>query len=72
MRSALARELRENRVYLQDAGWAATAALMEIAAAEIERLADRVAELERRELGRASAAQNGLLLSISRLWTRNS
>lgn len=49
MKSALARELRENSGYLRDSGWDATAKLMEAAAAELDRLSKRVTELERRE-----------------------
>lgn len=49
MKSALARELRENSGYLLDGGWLASAKLMEAAAAEIERLSLRLAELEQRE-----------------------
>ena len=46
MKSALARELKENSAYLRDSGFQSTAMLMDIAANEIDRLAAR---LERRE-----------------------
>jgi hypothetical protein len=59
MESALARELRENVGYLQDSGFTGTARLMQLAAAEIDRLSSRVLELERRN---ASAASPGHVL----------
>jgi hypothetical protein len=40
--------LRENRGYLQDQGWHQTARLMNCAAEEIERLSERVRDLENR------------------------
>jgi hypothetical protein len=49
MKSALARELKENSAYLRDSGFQSTATLMDIAANEIDRLAARIAHLERRE-----------------------
>jgi hypothetical protein len=38
--------LRESRGYLQDQGWHQTARLMSFAAEEIERLSERVRDLE--------------------------
>lgn len=38
MKSALARELRENSAYLRDSGFHASARLMDIAASEIDQL----------------------------------
>jgi hypothetical protein len=38
--------LRESRGYLQDQGWHQTARLMSVAAEEIERLSERVRDLE--------------------------
>jgi hypothetical protein len=49
MASALARELRENCVYLEDDGWHYTAQLMELAADEIDRLGSEVERLRRVE-----------------------
>jgi polyhydroxyalkanoate synthesis regulator phasin len=43
--------LRESRGYLQDQGWHQTARLMSVAAEEIERLSERVRDLEN-EAGR--------------------
>jgi hypothetical protein len=64
MQSALARELKENSAYLRDSGFQSTAALMEIAANEIERLSARIGDLERRE------TKNGRLMfpGIARLF----
>jgi hypothetical protein len=39
--------LRESRGYLQDQGWHQTARLMSFAAEEIERLSERVRDLEK-------------------------
>jgi len=47
MSKALARELRENCVYLREGGWRNTAILMQLAADEIDRLEARVTELEK-------------------------
>ncbi|HYK79588.1 MAG TPA: hypothetical protein VEU95_08155 [Micropepsaceae bacterium] len=47
MSKALARELRENCVYLREGGWRNTAILMRLAADEIDRLEARVTELEK-------------------------
>jgi hypothetical protein len=49
MASALARELRENCVYLEDDGWHYTAELMRLAADEIDRLASEVERLRNAE-----------------------
>lgn len=46
MRAALATALRESCGYLEDEGWQQTAQLMTLAADEIERLTERVRELE--------------------------
>lgn len=46
MSTPLATALRESCGYLQDDGWQQTARLMSHAADEIERLSDRVRELE--------------------------
>jgi hypothetical protein len=47
MVSALARELRENCVYLEDDGWHYTGQLMKLAADEIDRLESEVERLRR-------------------------
>ena len=47
MSKALARELRENCVYLREGGWRNTAILMQLAADEIDWLEARVTELEK-------------------------
>ena len=46
MASALVTTLHESCGYLQDEGWHQTARLMTLAAHEIERLSERVRELE--------------------------
>jgi hypothetical protein len=46
MSSALVSALREGCGYLEDEGWHQTAQLMTLAAHEIERLTERVQELE--------------------------
>jgi hypothetical protein len=46
MKAALPTALRENCGYLEDEGWHQTAQLMTLAAHEIERLTERVRELE--------------------------
>jgi len=46
MKAALATALREGCGYLEDEGWHQTAQLMSLAANEIERLTERVRELE--------------------------
>lgn len=46
MTTPLIPTLRESCGYLQDAGWHQTAQLMTLAAKEIERLAERIRELE--------------------------
>jgi len=46
LRSALVRELRESCGYLQDEGWERTAAIMRMAADEIESLSERERELQ--------------------------
>ena len=46
MKAALATALRESCGYLEDEGWHQTAQLMTLAAEEIERLTERVRELE--------------------------
>jgi hypothetical protein len=43
---ALSQELRENCRYLREGGWQNTAALLIVAADEIDRLEDRVRQLE--------------------------
>jgi hypothetical protein len=48
MNTMLTTALRENRGYLQDQGWHQTARLMNCAAEEIERLSERVRDLENR------------------------
>jgi hypothetical protein len=48
MASGLARELPENCGYLRDAGWGNTARLIALAADELERLEERVSDLEQR------------------------
>jgi hypothetical protein len=48
MATVLVTAIRENCGYLQDEGWHQTAHLMTLAAHEIERLNDRVRELETR------------------------
>lgn len=49
MKAALAAALRESCGYLEDEGWQQTAQLMTLAADEIERLTERVRELEAAE-----------------------
>ena len=44
----LARELRENSGYLRDAGWDSTASLVELAANELDRLEQKISQLEGR------------------------
>jgi hypothetical protein len=46
MKTALVVALHEGRGFLQDQGWHQTAKLMTLAATEIERLDERVRELE--------------------------
>lgn len=46
MNTMLTNALRESRGYLQDQGWHQTARLMSVAAEEIERLSERVRDLE--------------------------
>ncbi len=46
MKTALVEALRESRGYLEDNGWHQTAQLVTLAAHEIERLTERVRELE--------------------------
>ena len=46
MNTMLTNALRENRGDLQDQGWHQTARLMSFAAEEIERLSERVRDLE--------------------------
>lgn len=46
MKTALVEALRDSGGYLQDEGWHQTARLMTLAAHEIERLTQRVGELE--------------------------
>ena len=46
MKTALSVALREGHGFLQDQGWHQTAHLMTVAAQEIERLSERVRELE--------------------------
>lgn len=46
MKAALASALRESCGYLEDEGWHQSAQLITLAADEIERLTDRVRELE--------------------------
>lgn len=46
MRAALATALRESCGYLEDEGWHQTAQLLTLAADEIERLTQRVEDLE--------------------------
>lgn len=46
MSKALAQELRENCAYLQEGGWQNSAILMRLAANEIDRLEERIKELE--------------------------
>jgi hypothetical protein len=46
MKAALATALRESCGYLEDQGWHQTAQLMTLAADEIDRLNERVRELE--------------------------
>ena len=59
MKAALATALRESCGYLEDEGWHQTAQLMTLAADEIERLTERVEELEahtrQRDLPEAAA-----------------
>jgi len=47
MKTALVTALHESCGYLQDSGWHQTAQLMALAANEIDRLTERVDELER-------------------------
>lgn len=53
MSVALVAAIRESGGYLEDEGWQQTAQLMSLAADEIERLSERVRELE----GRGSSAR---------------
>ena len=46
MKTALAETLLESRGYLEDKGWHQTAQLMTLAADEIQRLTERVDQLE--------------------------
>ena len=46
MKTALVETLRESRGYLEDNGWHQTGQLVALAAHEIERLTERVRELE--------------------------
>jgi len=50
METALTAALRASHGYLQDQGWHQTAQLMTLAAKEIERLSERVRELEDKAL----------------------
>jgi hypothetical protein len=50
MKAALPTALRESSGYLEDEGWHQTAQLMTLAAEEIERLTERVQELEAQTL----------------------
>jgi len=50
MKTALSVALREGHGFLQDQGWHQTAHLMTVAAQEIERLNERVRELENESL----------------------
>jgi len=52
--SFLSTQLMESAPYLRDAGWRETATLLIAAAAEIEELKQRVAELEISEAARGS------------------
>jgi hypothetical protein len=52
MGTALVTAIRESCGYLQDEGWHQTAQLMTLAAHEIERLTERVQELEVSNLAR--------------------
>lgn len=49
MKSALARELKENSAYLRDSGFHGSATLMDLAANEIDRLSIRIGEFERQK-----------------------
>lgn len=54
MTTALVTTIRESCGYLDDEGWQQTAQLMSLAAHEIERLSERVRELEARAHHRES------------------
>ncbi len=58
MKPALAQALHESRGYLQDSGWHQTAQLVTLAAHEIERLTERVRELEASEPAYGQAAND--------------
>lgn len=45
---AIAEELRQSVGYLRDAGWRSVAQVVQQGAAELDRQAERIAELERR------------------------
>ena len=66
MASELARELRENGGYLEDAGWGSTAALMQRAASELDELHDRLQVLEARQL----SWRHGISARVDR-WRRH-
>jgi hypothetical protein len=73
MASGLAQALRENCGYLRDAGWDNMATLVELAADELDRLEDRVSELEQRietqtPQGRLRHSVSRSLLRRARTW----
>jgi hypothetical protein len=60
MKAALATALRESCGYLEDEGWHQTAQLMTLAAEEIERLTERVRELETANLRMPDASKQNV------------
>jgi hypothetical protein len=60
MKAALATALRESCGYLEDEGWHQTAQLMTLAAEEIERLTERVRELETANLQMPDASNQNV------------
>jgi hypothetical protein len=67
MASGLARELRENCGYLRDAGWNNMASLIALAADELDRLEERVADLEQRINSQTPQGRLGHSSWLSRL-----
>jgi hypothetical protein len=60
MSSSLVSALREGCGYLEDEGWHQTAQLMTLAADEIERLTERVRELESENLQAPEASNRNI------------
>jgi len=68
MKAALPTALRESCGYLEDEGWHETARLMALAAGEIDRLTERVRELETASLRTPDASNQNVapLAAVSR------